>query len=76
MLILWESIALAYIFRDMGLLLPPIKAILWNIGNFQDTWALHMKIQKNRVVNDSDILQMLAPFRIRMPSTENLSSTE
>lgn len=72
-LIFAESIALACVAKNPNILLALTKAILWSIRNFEDTWALHLEIQKNRVVNDSDILRMMAPFRISIPPTNNLN---
>jgi len=68
-LILLESMALTYTFKNISLLLPPIKAILWNVKNFEDTWALHKEVQKSRVIDDATIQQIMAPFRPlrRMP---------
>jgi len=52
----------------LHLALADIKAGLWNIKNFNDTWQQHREIQRVRVVDDATIQSQMAKrsFKIKL----------
>lgn len=41
--------------------LAVLKAILWNLANFRDTWAWRLRIQADRRVGEWEILRLMYP---------------
>jgi len=62
MLIIIESVAILLTVRDPYLPMAVIRAILWNITNLNDTLILRKQIQNTRVIDDKEILRIMAPF--------------
>jgi GT2 family glycosyltransferase len=55
-----QSVVLTYMIKSPDVLLSLIRALLWNLVYLKDTWALHKRIQKNRILSDSEIQRLMA----------------
>ena len=57
-----------FMIRSPPLVLSGIKAIVWNLINFRDTWSWHEKNQNFRVISDKDIQKSMhkKPFKIKI----------
>lgn len=66
--LLTAEITLFLILRKLRLVTAYLKAIIWNLYNFKDTWTQHVAIQQIRIVNDKDIQKLMykKSFKIKI----------
>lgn len=57
---------LLFILVRKDLALADIKAVLWNIQNFKETWRLHENIQQIRVVDDNAIRRKMIQKSVKI----------
>lgn len=66
--LLMFEMALFLVLRKTSLTIAYLRAMLWNLYNFKDTWTRHIAIQERRVVSDKDIQKMMyrKSFKIKI----------
>jgi hypothetical protein len=66
--LLTAEITLFLMLRKLRLVTAYLKAILWNLRNFKDTWTQHLAIWKLRIVSDKDIQKTMCkqPFKVEI----------
>jgi GT2 family glycosyltransferase len=55
-----QAFALTCFLKRPGITASLVRAILWNVVNFKDTWTLHAQVQRTRAIDDGDVRRLMA----------------